>query len=107
MEIKVFMVVILLLALTNIYTVHLALTAGRKAEARLVTEFYRGFYAARLLAHPRRFNYIRLLTHLALADQVHLINLPGWRWPLPRAYNGGKYHVQTRTNCSFRRSARY
>ena len=80
------LVTVLLLLATNILTVWIALRAERQNRVQLRIEFYRGFYASRLLAFPRRPNRCRLATRQALADDLHEINLPGWRWPLPRAY---------------------
>ncbi|MCL4301135.1 MAG: hypothetical protein KJ077_35715 [Anaerolineae bacterium] len=86
MDNKILMVVVLLLALTNLYTVYLALRTGRRLDQQKIVEFYRGFYAARLLLQPGRPNYCRAVTWIALKDQVYQVDIPGWRWPLPRAY---------------------
>jgi hypothetical protein len=90
MDTKILMVVVLLLALTNLYTVHLALRGERRASRQKIIEFYRGFYAARLLLQPGRPNFCRLAARIALGDQMHQAKLPGWKWPLPAAYRPKK-----------------
>ncbi|MBE7473121.1 MAG: hypothetical protein DPW09_42790 [Anaerolineae bacterium] len=83
---QLLILVVILLLLTNLYTAWLVLRAERKQAEYQPVEFYRGFYAARLLAQPGRFNTCRKLTHLAITERLDRVCLPGWRWPLPRAY---------------------
>ncbi len=77
--------IILLLILTNLYTVWLALKQGRAAARLLVVEFYRGYYTARLHLQPGRPNFCRVVTWIAQKDETHRLEIPGWRWPI-KAY---------------------